>query len=106
MASCFSRPSTRYFSRQSLPPAGVTNRNMPLPSANLAGLAPGLALRIATSVRGIRYQPLRGTTPSEFPQGRGYRVGRFANTPQSYPHRLVAECEQRWTLAASYPLNT
>lgn len=31
----FSRPSMRYFSRQSLPPAGVTRTNRPPPSAIL-----------------------------------------------------------------------
>lgn len=52
-ASSFSFPSKRYLNRQSLPPAGVMRRNMPLSSLSLVAFGPGLACRIATSVSGI-----------------------------------------------------
>lgn len=70
MASNFSRPSMRNFSRQSSPPAGVTNKNMPPPSASLIAFAAGFAFRIATSVGAIFSQPFRGFT-QRIPPGVG-----------------------------------
>ncbi|VEJ20460.1 Uncharacterised protein [Neisseria animaloris] len=51
--SNFSLPSMRYFSRHNFPPAGVTCKNIPLPSASLYGLAAGLAFFIWRSFSGI-----------------------------------------------------
>jgi hypothetical protein len=45
-------PPTLYFSRQSRPPAGVTNRNSPPVSASLKGFSEALAFRTAVSVSG------------------------------------------------------
>jgi hypothetical protein len=100
MASSFSRPSIRNLSLQSLPPAGVTSRNMPFPSASLIAFAPGLALRMATSDKAMDFLASPGSVPPIYPQAWGYRVDRFAYTPQSYPQRLAAGRGRGGMLAA------
>jgi hypothetical protein len=84
MASNFSRPSIRYFSRQS-PPAGVTSRPMPAPPASLQAFALGFAFRIATSVRAICLSVLLGITPNGYPHAWGYSPGLWQIPPNTPP---------------------
>jgi len=49
-AISFSLPSQQYFQGHNLPPVGIIIRKRPPESANLYGLAVGLALRISVSV--------------------------------------------------------
>lgn len=94
----FSRPSIRYLSRHSLPPAGVISKNIPPPSAILIGFGPGFAARMLMSVSAMIRQPFRGYPFSEprleYPQWRGYRIDHWRPTPQTYPHQKVIEREQ------------
>lgn len=67
---------------------------LPPPSASLIGLVPGLALRMATSVKAMVSPAFPEPMPQAYPQEWGYRLSRFAYTPQSYPQRWVADYEQ------------
>jgi len=97
MANSFSRPSMRNLSRQSLPPAGVTNRNMPPPSASLTAFAPGLALRMATSLKGMGFKPLRGLYRQYTPKAGGIELAVLHIPPNHTPNSgwLIANAGER-----------
>lgn len=56
------------FEAPQFPPAGVTWRYMPIPSAILNALGPGFAFRIATSVSAIIIKPCGDTLPPNTPR--------------------------------------
>jgi hypothetical protein len=72
---------------------------MPAPSASLTGLGPALAFLIAMSVSAIYFPIATGFRP-KIPPHLGVPHWPSGNTPQSYPHKRMTDCERERTQAA------